>query len=60
MIERAWNEYRGWAKRARSLQAKADRWNVWAMIALIVTGGLGASATFVGTNSICVSSPSKT
>jgi hypothetical protein len=34
MIEQAWNEYRGWAKRARSLEANADRWNVCAMIAL--------------------------
>ena len=49
MIEQAWNEYRGWAKRARSLQASADGWNMWAMIALIVTAFLGAAATFVGT-----------
>jgi hypothetical protein len=33
MIEQAWNEYRGWAKRARSLEANADRWSVCAMIA---------------------------
>ena len=49
MIEQAWNEYRGWAKRARSLQASADRWNFWAMAALILTAFLGASATFAGT-----------
>jgi hypothetical protein len=49
MIEQAWNEYRGWAKRARSLQKSADRWNFWAMIALIATGFLGAAATFSGT-----------
>ena len=49
MIEQAWNEYRGWAKRARSLQAKTDRWNFWAMAALILTAFLGAAATFVET-----------
>jgi hypothetical protein len=50
MIEQAWNEYRGWAKRARSLQANADRWNFWAMVALIATGALGAASAFVGAN----------
>jgi hypothetical protein len=49
MIEQAWNEYRGWAKRSRSLQASSDGWNFWAMIALILTAFLGAAATFVGT-----------
>ena len=49
MIEQAWNEYRGWAKRARSLQASAGRWNLSAMAALILTAFLGAAATFVGT-----------
>jgi SMODS and SLOG-associating 2TM effector domain 1/Protein of unknown function (DUF4231) len=49
MIEQAWNEYRGWAKRARSLQASTDRWNVSAMVALILTAFLGAAATFAGT-----------
>jgi hypothetical protein len=50
MIEEAWNEYRGWAKRARSLQANAGRWNQWAMIALVVTGVLGAASGFFGAN----------
>jgi SMODS and SLOG-associating 2TM effector domain 1/Protein of unknown function (DUF4231) len=27
MIEQAWNEYRGWAKRARMLQTSARRWS---------------------------------
>jgi hypothetical protein len=49
MIEQAWDEYRGWAKRAGSLQASSDRWNFWALIALILTAFLGAAATFVGT-----------
>jgi hypothetical protein len=50
MIEQAWNEYRGWAKRARSLQVKTDRWNLWAMAALIATGVLGAATGFLGAN----------
>ena len=49
MIEQAWNEYRGWAKRSRSLRASARRWNFWAMAALILTAFLGAAATFAGT-----------
>jgi hypothetical protein len=50
MIEQAWNEYRGWAKRARSLQANADRWNFWALVALIATGALGAASGFFAAN----------
>src|SRR4029077_15974387 len=50
MIEQAWNEYRGWAKRARSLQAKTDRWNFWALFALVATGALGAASGFFGAN----------
>jgi hypothetical protein len=50
MIEQAWNEYRGWAKRARSLQANADRWNFWAMVALVATGVLGAASGFFAAN----------
>ena len=48
MIEQAWNEYRGWARRARSLEAKTGRWNFWAMAALIATGVLGAATGFLG------------
>ena len=48
MIEQAWNEYRGWAKRARSLQENTNRWNFWAMIALVATGVLGAATVFFG------------
>jgi hypothetical protein len=50
MIEQAWNEYRGWAKRARSLQANTDRWNFWAMVVLVATGVLGAATGFFGAN----------
>jgi SMODS and SLOG-associating 2TM effector domain 1/Protein of unknown function (DUF4231) len=50
MIEQAWNEYRGWAKRARSLQANANRWNFWALVALVATGALGAASGFFAAN----------
>jgi anti-sigma-K factor RskA len=50
MIEQAWNEYRGWAKRARSLQANTDRWNFWAMVVLVATGVLGAACGFFAAN----------
>jgi len=50
MIEQAWNEYRGWAKRARSLQTNTDRWNFWAMVALVATGVLGAASGTFGAN----------
>jgi hypothetical protein len=52
MIEQAWNEYRGWAKRARSLQANKDRWNFWALVALVATGVLGAASGFVASDPI--------
>ncbi len=48
MIEQAWNEYRGWAKRARSLQAKTGRWNSWALVAVIVAALAGAAASYYG------------
>ena len=48
MIEQAWDEYRGWAKRARSLQAKTGRWNFWALIAVIVAALAGAAASDFG------------
>ncbi len=51
MIEQAWNEYRGWAKRARSLQERSGRWNFWAMAALVTTGVLGAASGYFGANS---------
>jgi len=28
MIDAAWDEYRGWAARARELQGKLRRWNL--------------------------------
>jgi hypothetical protein len=51
MIEQAWNEYRGWAKRARSLQAETGRWNLWALVAVVVAALAGAAATYYGADS---------
>lgn len=44
MIEDAWNEYRGWAKRARTLQASARRWSLLAFVCSGVAAILGAAA----------------
>jgi heme A synthase len=43
MIDAAWDEYRGWAARARELQGKLRRWNLAALasaVAAAVFGGL--------------------
>jgi hypothetical protein len=50
MIEQAWNEYRGWARRARSLEAKTGRWNLWAMVMLVATAVLSAASGYFGAN----------
>ena len=50
MIEQAWNEYRGWARRARSLEAKTGRWNVWAMVMLVATAFLSAASGYFSAN----------
>ncbi|MBV8523686.1 MAG: DUF4231 domain-containing protein [Acetobacteraceae bacterium] len=44
MLELAWDEYRGWALRARSLQAEARRWNSLAMGAAVLAALFGAAA----------------
>jgi uncharacterized protein DUF4231/conflict system pore-forming effector with SLATT domain len=44
MIETAWDEYRGWANRARSLQAAAQRWSLAAMAAALLAAIFGAAA----------------
>ncbi len=44
VIEKAWNEYRGWAKRARELQAASRRWNTAAMILAVLAATLGCAA----------------
>ena len=44
MIENAWDEYRGWAKRARELQAASRRWNTTAMILAVLAATFGCAA----------------
>ena len=48
MIEQAWNEYRGWAKRSGSLQAKTGRGNFAALVAVIIAALAGAAASYPG------------
>src|SRR5262245_32644062 len=47
MIEDAWNEYRGWARTARTLQAAARRWSSLAFLCSGLTAILGAAAAQV-------------
>jgi hypothetical protein len=44
MIHGAWDEYRGWALRARTLEADARRWTALAMAAAALAALLGAAA----------------
>ena len=45
MIDTAWDEYRGWALRARELQSSSQRWNRAALICAALAAALGAAAT---------------
>ena len=47
MIEEAWNEYRGWAKRARSLQRSTRQWNRAALVCGSLVAIFGAAASQV-------------
>jgi len=40
----AWNEYRGWAKRSRELNASTQRWNIAALSCTVAAALLGAAA----------------
>lgn len=44
MIEQAWNEYRGWAKRARLLQTSARRWSRLSFVCSGLAAVLGVAA----------------
>ena len=44
MLRQAWNEYRGWAKWARDLQA--SRWNLAALVCVIIAAVCGAATMF--------------
>jgi len=45
MIEEAWNEYRGWAKRARTLQTSSRQWSRAAFACAGLAAILGAAAS---------------
>jgi Protein of unknown function (DUF4231) len=47
MLRMAWNAYRGWAKRARDLQAGAGRWNLLALVCIVLAAVFGAATTMV-------------
>ncbi len=45
MLKQAWNDYRGWAKRARDLQAATWWWNVAALACAVIAAICGAATT---------------
>jgi hypothetical protein len=47
MLKMAWEAYRGWAKRARELQAAAGQWNRLALACVILAAVCGAATTVV-------------
>ncbi len=47
MLRLAWNAYRGWAKRARELQAAAERWNLLALVCVVIAAVCGAATALV-------------
>jgi hypothetical protein len=49
MLETAWNDYRGWARRARQLQADHQKWSRMAAGSAALAAVFGAAAGSVGT-----------
>jgi hypothetical protein len=49
LIENAWDEYRGWVRRARDLRKGSMRWSGLAMLSAIFAAVLGAVAGQAGT-----------
>src|SRR5260370_24073403 len=47
MLRMAWNTYRGWAKRARDLQAAAGWWNLLALACVVLAAVCGAAPSLV-------------
>ena len=43
MLRQAWNDYRGWAKCARDLQAATGRWNLAALVCVVIAAICGAA-----------------
>jgi hypothetical protein len=50
MLETAWNDYRGWARRARQLQADHRTWSRMAVGSAAVAAVFGAAAGSAGSN----------
>jgi len=48
MIDSAWDEYRGWAARARELQGKLRRWNLAALASAVAAAVFGGLAVQLG------------
>jgi hypothetical protein len=48
LIDTAWDEYRGWAKRARELQSSSQNWSKTALACGAAAGVLGAAAAQAG------------
>jgi hypothetical protein len=48
LIDTAWDEYRGWAKRARELQSSSQNWSMIALSCGAAAAILGAAATQAG------------
>ncbi len=51
MLRLAWNAYRGWAERARALQAEAGQWNLAALLCVAAAAVFGAGAAVVPASS---------
>src|SRR5262245_31204970 len=49
-IQNAWDEYRGWAARARSMQAASRKWNTAAFVCAALAAVFGAAASQTGVN----------
>ena len=47
MLRLAWSAYRGWAKRARELQAEAGRWNLAALLCVAAAAVFGALTALI-------------
>lgn len=45
MLKVSWETYRGWAKRARDLQAETDTWNRVALVCVVLAALCGAATT---------------
>jgi hypothetical protein len=43
MLRQAWNEYRGWAKLARNMQDATRRWNLAALVCVVIAAICGAA-----------------